>query len=295
MAWYAKELSLDAIIVGDDTLTGDMTGPSISATIRVGFRGAGTLSTPRCSGVIDTHLWTGDGRADGDYTLSLPVPTLDASISYSYPVVMSLEENLPGFDLEVRFGLRNTISLKLCDLECASIINQEYALRASSCKLSNLQLSGRMGSRLDATLPSPTIDASASGLKYIRLSRSIAPLTLDAAMSSDWGTALSLDRDLTFPGFAGQVSVQVVLNLDQKISGLLLDGDMSEDGSLSLMETLPVLQLSATGGGDQLSLDEYLPILRMSAYGSGIGQGGIGGGSMTDTSRFDNYILRYSR
>jgi hypothetical protein len=166
-------------------------------------------------------------------------------------------------------------------------------LLSLSKKLPAISLSARGGAiGGELRLPVPELTISVIGDLVGRLTKFLPPITIDAQGSSDF--IGSLARRL--PAFDLTISMSVITKgtLSKKIPTLKLTAEASLNQYGTLSKDLPGIIVSdMTGHRSSIDIDVDLPTIIMAAVGTG-NQDGMGA-EMQNTSRFTDYVLRYSR
>jgi len=202
-----------------------------------------------------------------------------------------LDAKLPNLEIEVRMGARAD-DLDLPALEIDAVLNEGHVGSLDKL-LPGLQCEASMGARLDATLPDMELQGEIIFDLLADLDKTLPGLKIEAT-GSDSGNGV-LDAGIPMLLVEGEISCDPVTTLEKILPGITCAAHAFASGA-TLDKRLPTLGLVATGDISAASgtLDKYLPAVIMTGEGYGTGDG-TGGGYVTDKSRFDDYILRYSR
>jgi hypothetical protein len=198
---------------------------------------------------------------------------------------------LPGFQITAAAGARLD-DAALPVLACSATISIEDKTLSVDEKLPVMSLSANVGAKLDKTLPAMQVTASIIDANRGYLDRKIPPLSISATGSSSIiGT---LTKDLPPLEIAATAIGSGNITLDAKLPTLKITASVLPGGIANLAADLPAVKAVAlTGTATTLTLTATLPTLVMRGIGTGVDS--PQGAKAVNESRFDDYLLRYSR
>jgi hypothetical protein len=203
--------------------------------------------------------------------------------------------SLPGITISVRAGMRCG-TLKLPDVR-VSAVGRGDTIGTLAKRTAGLQLSARGGAiGGDMKLPFPQLTFEATGANVGRLDKIMPGLSISATGSTP--TKGDLDKRMPTLRLSMTMSTVVTGTLNEVIPTLKLSatGSMITYGTLDRNIPPPIMS-AATGHQQSADADMTMPTLIMAGI-VGVGANGQAGDSisrMQNTSRFTNYVLRYSR
>jgi hypothetical protein len=299
-----KFLYLDAVLISR-TITGDDTGqlPELQITGQFGH-GTGEMLLPdlRIEISLDDKLWSGEILPEGmEGALNLPILQCEGRFGErgeTGEILFGLQQ-LPGLTATGNFGPRMD-DATLPDLRCSATGVGEEIVSLVRNNLPVLTCEARTGIRAASTLRLPTLSLSMSidSDRWGTLNKRLTFPSISATISCDsWGG--TLDRRLTFPTLTATGSDVPTGYVDAvipplKITATALSGAYGRLGVED--EYLPDLRITATATAEEFgSLSADLPTLTMQDVGTGVDGSAAADGTLTERSRFEDYILRFSR
>lgn len=288
----------------------DETLPDLDCTAYAGSR-CGVLRLP------DLQI---DAEASGFYSsLDAKIPALMLEAEASTPTIGVLDMDLtfPTFDGEMSLDCRGVLESDLPNLRISATAHGPRTASLNE-NLPNLKIDAELKREgvgiLDADLPGLTIKATGHCVPDISLDDNLSNLKLSA---TGYGPrTANLDATLSDLKIEAELRREVTAELDANLPGLRIEGAGHCDlDTISLDENLPMLAIEASGySGETGNLDATLPDLRITAsiLSEEIGDldatlpalvmgdtrtGGTGSesGTISYSSRFADYILRYTR
>jgi hypothetical protein len=260
------------------------------------------------------------------------VTDADAAVSPVYYITMGAfpdyTRNLPAFKIEGRFNETGRLDSELVRLPGVQMVEGRFGIRSgvsldrlseSTLKLPEITLEAsglsgvtitmgfnklptivewidsdmRFGQNLDAKLPWLEITAAFAGEFFFSVDASLPGVKCEATITVPVGMYL----DARLPAFTIDTNHTISRNyqLDVMLPALKIEA-YSYGGYGAVLDALlpAVLSEADATADDLLTLDAVLPTVIMAAVGTGIGTDGLPG-VMIEETRFDDYVLRYSR
>ncbi len=201
-----------------------------------------------------------------------------------------LDADIPTVSCEAQGGSRGEDGI-LPAIKCEGVIGSVYVGRLDSM-LPGIRCEAYCGSRLDERIPTISCEGEIIFPVLGDLDKRLPGITCEAAGSG--GPGAVLDKDIPVIECEGVISCDPLIILDATLPGIRFSGSLRLAGS-SLDERIPAVigEASAYESLVAGTLDAMLPAIIME--GSGYGGDGSSGGTVSDKSRFTDYILRYSR
>jgi hypothetical protein len=193
---------------------------------------------------------------------------------------------LPGIAVEARAGSRAEGNLPIMEISAAGTHTTHMSVDGVVPVPS---LSARTGVR-GGTMRLPTIGISAVSRYFsATLDRRLPGITVSASAYGD--NTASLDVSLPALQIAMSMLGDMNMSLDANVPPPRLTATGYTERTMSLSGLLPAIEATASGGNNSMTLYANLPPPVMAAV---TGEG-PGGGVIQDASRYDDYVLRYSR
>lgn len=232
------------------------------------------------------------------WTISInkTLSALEPLITLSREQLISIDKKLSALAIEASIKrLEISIDSKLSALAIeATIGNRELTIDS---KLSALAIEASLDTHeisVDAKLSALSIE-STIGNYGIGIDSMLSALAISAAMTSDAENVFDIDSKLSALASEIVISGQYGIDIEANLSGMGIEATILAGDLISIDEKLSVMGIEATilWSNVPIVIDAMLSALVMESVGSGVGDGAIA--TISETGRFDDYVLRHSR
>ncbi len=216
-----------------------------------------------------------------------PLWTLEAS----FGDVLVLNEQMPVRDCEGYFGSRLVKNIPGRTLEASVTIHPVMNL---SEKMPAYRIDASFGSRLVEKIPVWEAELEISYPEFATLRKTMPGWKIEATMIP--GGWMKLEKWIPMWSLEGSIKEEDILRLDERMPVWKGEASALAGVAMELDERWPVWDIDASLFSGNMTLDVSMPAWLMDGVGTGDDTSGAGaGGSMTDKTRFTDYILRYER